>query len=303
MKVLAVPPLPPALQAALQLLGEEGLTVDISAGSEASQPEPVAANYDLVVAEHPLHVVLLRRIRSNSETSGLPWASWGNQKDLSTALNDGADLFLDPEENAERLAARLQALARRARLGGAPRRDPLTGLVGKRSFRDILRQEFERASRHRRSLALLALEPDFPRSGNTDEEVEETLLQEIGHHLRPLVRDSDLLARLSGRRFGVVLPETDATGGVTAGQRLRAAVAGAPIPIPPRKGGAGKALYLTLSVGIAAFPSRGMERADDLLGRALESLVQAQRRGGDSVLLFGSSDIIWSREAPDPSRF
>ena len=60
---------------------------------------------------------------------------------------------------------------------------------------------------------------------------------------------------------------------------------------------------LTVSGGTAAFPSRSLESGADLLGRALESLVQAQRRGGNCVIAFGSSDIIWAHAAPDPWSF
>lgn len=302
MKILVLSPPPPAILEACALLAEAGMAVETTEAAPAASPEGLAAAYDIVAGNHPGQEDLLARMRAHPEAAGLPWAAWGPVERAREALDQGADVYLDPGESPDLLAARLQALARRARLGGAPRRDPLTGLVGKRSFTDILRQEFERAARHRRCLALLALEPDL-QPGHPGAAAEEPLLQELGRHLRQWVRDSDLLARLSGHRFGVVLPETDANGGLVAGQRLQSAMEGTSLCLPPAgKAGAGRHVRLTLSIGLAAYPSRGMDRPRDLLGRALESLVQAQRRGGNAVLPFGASDIIWSREAPDPSR-
>ncbi|MFN7965461.1 MAG: GGDEF domain-containing protein [Acidobacteriota bacterium] len=298
--------LPLTLETALQFLRQRGLEIVID-DSDSSAPEPatLASECDVLVFDAEHHGDWVARLRADVETSALPIAVWAGPATGRAALEDGADVWLSLDEPPHDLALRLIALSRRAHLGGAPRLDPLTGLSGYRRLQEQLRHEFDRAARYKRSLGLMVIEPDgqeeILRARGVD--AADLLLRDVALQLRSLVRDVDMLGRLSGKRFAVVLPETDGTGAVAAGERLRAAIeaqlftSGASRS-PSRGGGP---LKLTVSVGVAAIPARGIETAADLMGRALESMIQAQRRGGNRVIPFGASDFIWSRQAPDPS--
>ena len=297
---------PESLLAALELLENRGIEID----RQPSQPEPdlraIVSSCDLLLLSAAGRADWLHTVRDSAEAGTLPIAVWGDRASGLSGLDAGADLWLDPARDAEELALQLAALARRAQLGGTPRLDSLTGLIGHRWMGELLRHEFDRASRYRRAMGLMVIEPDPLEKINHDLGIEagDRALREMALLLRSLVREVDLLGRLSGKRFAVVLPETDAAGALIAAERLRAAVDSALFPVLPRMPGRGSGpLKLPVSIGLCAYPVRGMNRAEDLLGRALEALVQARGRGGNCVVAFGASDVIWSRDAPDPGQF
>jgi len=93
------------------------------------------------------------------------------------------------------------------------------------------------------------------------------------------VRSFDMVARLGGEEFLVVL--ADASAEIVAGvaERLRAATAGEPFPLIS----AGRAITVTVSVG-AAMASDAVETAASLLKRADEALYQAKRQGRNRVV-------------------
>ncbi len=304
MKILALPPLPAAVTEALRFLAQRGIETETLEGGEAPEFSSIVSSCDLFLLEATGREEWLTRLRDSPEAGALPIAAWGDETSGRIALEAGADLWLDAEESGALIALRLGALARRAVLGGAPRLDTLTGLIGHRWFGEILRHEFERSIRYRRSMGILVVEADPLEEINRNfgMEIGDRALRQMAEVLRGLVRDVDLLGRISGKRFAVILPETDAEGALTAGERLRAAVDGYLFPALQHGGSRSRGpLRLPISVGLAAVPSRGMAKATDLLGRAIESLLQAQRKGGNCVVAFGAPDIIWSREAPDPA--
>lgn len=307
MSLLALSPCPPLIDEALRFLRQRGMTIVIADGPQVPSPAELVAQCDLIVLDAARRHDLIVRIREDVAAGGLPIAVWGEEAAGRTSLEEGADLWLSLSDPAETIALRLMALARRARLGGAPRLDMLTGLIGSRLLVEQLKHEFDRAHRYRRSLALLVVEPDALEEINRDSGIEagNQALREMAQQLRTLVRDVDVIGRLSGKRFAMLLPETDGAGGVTVGERLRITMEGRLFQSPGAQATARgtRPWKITVSLGVAAVPARGMESASDLLGRALESLVQAQRRGGNRVVPFGAPEIIWSRQAPDPTQF
>jgi two-component system cell cycle response regulator len=95
----------------------------------------------------------------------------------------------------------------------------------------------------------------------------------IAAHLGDHVRSSDLVARYGGEEFVLILPRTDRPGAVNIAERIRHAIAAAPIPVAN-----GEAVHLTVSAGVAAFPEDGLE-GEALLAAADEALYAAKRAG------------------------
>src|SRR5947209_12909604 len=118
--------------------------------------------------------------------------------ELAKRFSDAAALALD---NAQI----------RARLEHQAQTDSLTGLFNHRAFHERLRQELQRASRSHDSVALLMLDiDDFKRVNDvyghgTGDEV----LRSLATTLRGVVRGSDVVCRLGGEEFGVILPGCD----------------------------------------------------------------------------------------------
>ncbi len=158
--------------------------------------------------------------------------------------------------------------------------DPLTGAANRRQFMDRLTAELERARRYGHALSVVMLDIDhFKRINDTHgHAVGDEALRALVATLHGALRDVDLLGRLGGEEFAVVLPETPPVGAVEVAERLRAAVAGIGVPVA-----VDGILSFTASLGVA-----GLDAADagieDLLARADRALYRAKQDGRDRVV-------------------
>jgi diguanylate cyclase (GGDEF)-like protein/PAS domain S-box-containing protein len=155
--------------------------------------------------------------------------------------------------------------------------DPLTGVFNRRYVEDVLRSEIERAQRHERPLAVAMLDADHFKSINdtyghpTGDEV----LRAISDRCKRALRSNDIFGRYGGEEFVIVFPETQLEDARSVAERLRVAVAGAPI----RAGD--NALDVTVSIGLAAF-AQG-EDIEKLFQRADAALYTAKQDGRNLV--------------------
>jgi diguanylate cyclase (GGDEF)-like protein len=150
--------------------------------------------------------------------------------------------------------------------------DPLTGLANHRAFHERLGIEVERARRHDRALALVVLDLDhFKRVNDTHgHPVGDAILADLGRRLLGQIRPGDMLARIGGEEFALLLPETDALGGWEVAERAREAVGADPFPTVGR---------LTLSAGVCDLERAGS--AGELVALADRALYRAKGRGRD----------------------
>lgn len=147
------------------------------------------------------------------------------------------------------------SLARRIELIDAERnaaaelsqRDPLTGLANRRAFDTVLGEVFRLARRHERPLALVLLDVDHFKAYNDEygHPAGDALLKGLGGILGGAARTTDLVARIGGEEFALVLPETDLRGARHMAEHLRAAVERSPA----------FRRRVTVSIGVAALPS------------------------------------------------
>jgi len=106
----------------------------------------------------------------------------------------------------------------------------------------------------------------------------DTVLRQIGELLEEAIRKVDIVARYGGEEFVVILPETALEGGVAFAERLRERIALQSFDV-----GAGRTVHLTVSVGIATFPSALVASTEDLFARADEALYRAKSAGRNQV--------------------
>lgn len=101
--------------------------------------------------------------------------------------------------------------------------DALTGLLNRRVFEERMQREEEHFLRYRRPTSLLILDVDhFKRINDTfGHAAGDAVLKALASLLRSTVRGADLVARLGGEEFVVLLPETPLAGAVEIAQRLR----------------------------------------------------------------------------------
>ncbi|GAA3335871.1 hypothetical protein GCM10020358_05850 [Amorphoplanes nipponensis] len=179
--------------------------------------------------------------------------------------------------------------------------DPLTGLWNYRYLRESLRREVERASRFGRMLTVLVLDLDHFKDVNDTygHAAGDTVLREFARRIRVGLREVDVAFRQGGEEFVVLLPETDAFGGVIVAERLGAAIREIPVPIDARRQDAttGRPLdqvSISVSIGIAVYPEHGTT-AQQVLDAADDALYAAKNAGRDTYRL------AESRPAPAPT--
>lgn len=159
--------------------------------------------------------------------------------------------------------------------------DPLTGLPNRILLQHHLGQAIEMARRHQTELALLFIDLNRFKIINDSlgHDVGDLLLVEIAHRIRGVLRRSDLVARMGGDEFVIVLP--DLGGPVEAtevAEKLQQAIR-APLQLQ------GYDLHIGASIGIALFPYNG-EDSISLMKNADLAMYQAKQSGSDSFRFF-----------------
>ncbi len=157
--------------------------------------------------------------------------------------------------------------------------DTLTGLSNRRHFTSTLEAELRRALRHERPLSLIVLDLDRFKQVNDrfGHGMGDRVLVSAARAIEEVVREVDLVGRLGGEEFAVLVPETDLNGAFRLAERIRAGIAAAGVPDPR-----GQALRVTASLGVATLGVSGSD-ADTLLLAADNALYEAKGNGRNRV--------------------
>lgn len=156
--------------------------------------------------------------------------------------------------------------------------DPLTGVMNRSHFFDRADEELMRAARYRRPLAILRMDLDHFKQINDDHghAAGDQVLLAVCERWRNSLRSMDLLARLGGEEFIVLMPETNLDGATVAANRLRMLVAEPAIDLK------GQDIRCTVSIGVSVV--REEDRSiDDALHRADNALYRAKDDGRNRV--------------------
>ncbi len=158
--------------------------------------------------------------------------------------------------------------------------DGLTRLHNHRHFQDQYRREARRSARTGHPLCVGLVDIDDFKSLNDafGHSVGDQVLATVARVLSDATREMDYLARYGGEEFALLLPETSLDAALHIGERIRAAVADAPLPDP---GATDDPLRISVSVGLAAFDG-DTRRTFDAADRAL---YRAKARGKDCVVV------------------
>jgi len=169
---------------------------------------------------------------------------------------------------AAQAGAAIQQAALRARAGALALSDPLTGLAARRLWEEELPREIARARRYDQPLTVAVLDLDHLAVFNRQRGRKEgdRLLKEVAAAWRMQLRDVDLVSRLAGGTFGVVLPACGLSEACEVLERLREAT--------PRE--------QTASGGVGRWD--GEEPAEILVLRCREALATAKAAGRDMVI-------------------
>lgn len=160
--------------------------------------------------------------------------------------------------------------------------DAVTGLANHGSFQERLASEFSRAARYGSKLSLIMIDLDHFKLFNdlNGHPAGDSALREIARVISEQVRDVDLAARYGGEEFAVVLPETGEVQAAILAERIRKAVEDCIFEQANPQSS-----KLTLSIGVAEFPSHCNDRAT-LLRAADSALYQAKMQGRNTVATY-----------------
>jgi diguanylate cyclase (GGDEF)-like protein len=143
---------------------------------------------------------------------------------------------------------------------------------------ELAQRERERSLRSKSPLSLCLIDADnFKRINDEHGHVAgDHALGALARSARAALRAADVLGRLGGEEFAILLPDTELSGALVVAERVRATVEGALV-----QNGEGRSIGVTISVGVAQMQAD--ESLEALLKRADLALYAAKDRGRNRV--------------------
>jgi len=158
--------------------------------------------------------------------------------------------------------------------------DSLTNISNRRYFLTQAEADLRRARRYSRELTMLMCDVDHFKHINDQygHAVGDTVLQKVVQASLESLRESDVMGRLGGEEFAILLPETDLAAALEVADRLRIHVAETPI-------NNGKdTIHCTLSIGVAQLHTNDAD-IDALLQRADDAMYVAKNNGRNRIIV------------------
>ena len=188
---------------------------------------------------------------------------------------------LEPADRQVVLGALEEAQKTETELRYLADHDPLTALLNRRAFRTRLDTYVNFAARYGGRGAVMVIDVDGLKTVNDrlGHQQGDNLIRRIAATLRERVRATDIVARLSGDEFAVLMPQSDVDGALQLGEDLRAEVADGFAGDPDLAGA-------TISVGVTMFGAESDGGAEAVLAAADEAMYRAKAEGRDRVALF-----------------
>ncbi|MEA5098049.1 MAG: diguanylate cyclase [Burkholderiaceae bacterium] len=156
--------------------------------------------------------------------------------------------------------------------------DPLTGCNNRRSLMEMGARDFALAKRHGSKLSVLMLDIDLFKDINDTfgHLFGDQVICAMVNEILGSIRGTDILGRIGGEEFVLVLPDADLEQGRTVAENLRAQIAGLMLMHDELE------IHFTVSFGVTSV-SEDDRGFDDLLSRADKGLYQAKKQGRNCV--------------------
>lgn len=280
-------------------LGDSYRTIEAEDGEEAWETLQRHPEIELIITDINMPRLsgqqLLERIRATTDerVRALPvivLTAADESADKTRAFASGANDFIskpvDPLELQARVAVH-HKLARtiheleqsRRALSELAATDSLTGLKNRRTFFESCGDALNAAERYQNDLSLLFIDVDhFKRINDTyGHPAGDQVLAHIARLLVDTLRGGDIVGRIGGEEFAVLLPNANPTTSTTIAERLRRTIEAEPMAIE------GAPLHTTVSIGLAHFRLDAGHTPDALLAIADRRVYAAKRAGRNRV--------------------
>jgi diguanylate cyclase (GGDEF)-like protein len=200
-----------------------------------------------------------------------PWQAWSGAIFMLAFMAMLAAGFGFVLANFERMASQMRKLASV---------DGLTGAVNHNTTVSLLAHAMERGRREGQPVGFVMLDLDHFKRVNDrhGHAVGDQVLKAVAACTRSRLRGSDVLGRLGGEEFGLVLPATGAAGAKHLAEQVRLAVEALEL-----QGDGGMPLRVTLSAGVAE--AAKSDTPETLMHLADKALYQAKQKGRNRVVV------------------
>ena len=166
--------------------------------------------------------------------------------------------------------------------------DPLTGAFNRRTFLELAEKEIARTRRARGSLSLIMLDLDHFKQMNdrNGHLAGDEVLKGVVAITLTCLRKEDFLVRYGGEEFCILLPSVAIDRAAVMAERIREAVEQARFSFK------GRALSVTISIGVTTLSMDGNENVDTVVNRADEALYAAKKAGRNRVVAFPANTTL-----------
>src|SRR6202045_2083809 len=221
-----------------------------------------------------------------SETASrmfIPLVSFGQTLGVLALDSSKADAFRDGDQQSLESVADICATAIQNahyvdRVKQLAYLDGLTGIFNRRFFELRIMEEIERARRYGTGMAVIMADIDQFKRLNDEfgHLLGDEVLRQVSSLFHQQLRKVDVVCRYGGEEFAILLPQITAQHAIAIAEKLRRMVESYQFPGVPRT--------ITISAGVAAFPTHGKTR-DDMIRAADSGLYAAKQAGRNRICL------------------